>query len=185
MAVFCFGVLALAGPAQAHRIDVYAYFNGAQLQGEGAYSDGSPADGADITVLGADGKVLGRTKSTPEGSFSLTPAQGRPPLKVVINDGGGHRAEFVLEGAPPKAAAAPADPVAPQPAKATAPASFSQEELALLLRRELGPIKAELVRLANRQRVSPGEVVGGLGWIVGLAGLILWLRGRKSAPPGR
>jgi nickel transport protein len=174
-------VMAWSGQAMAHKIDVYAYFDNGRLLGEGAYDDGSAAEGADILLTDAEGKLLGKTKVSPEGAFVLTPEPGRPPLKIEINDRAGHRAEFVINEVLPTATAFPAAPAAPRNVSAArANADLDKEELSKLLRQELAPIKAELARLANRQRIGPSEIIGGMGWLLGLLGLALWLKDRKD-----
>lgn len=170
--------------ALAHSMYVFAYIDGGLIKGEGAYGDGSPAAGAVVEVHDSKGKLIGRSKTSAEGRFSLPLQAGSPPFEVEIKDGGGHASSSTFgpeqaaqAGAP---AVQPVQPPAPGPGPQAGPAiPAGREDLARLLRRELEPVKAQLARLAAQKAIGPSEVVGGLGWIVGLVGLALWFKSRK------
>lgn len=188
---FCLVALSVmvwtAGPAHAHSLHVFAYMDGGQLKGEGAYSDGSAAAQARIMVRDADGKDAGSSKTDSEGAFALKLGPGRAPFLVEIDDGAGHRGTFEFT---PEAAAAAPQPAAQAsaantdaaPAAAPATSTLTRDEVADLLRRELAPIKRQLARLDAGPSFGFREIVGGLGWIVGLAGLALWWSRRKKPP---
>jgi len=179
LSVVCWIVsLIPAREIHAHGIDVYAYFEGDHLKGEGAYDDGSPAGGADIKVFDAQGKLLAATKTSSNGIFTLKQIPDSRPVKIEINDGGGHRAEFVLEESPTKEATGNIGNPVPEDRIAV-----DEEALVRLLRRELSPIRAELARLAGKRRIGISEVFGGLGWIVGLIGAAMWYKHAKPESP--
>ena len=105
--------------------------------------------------------------------------------------------------APAVPAPAVAKPVAPSPASVAAPAATPQvaspsdgavsspavsaSDLEALmqqaveqgLEKKLGPVRKQLA-----QALDPGpsftSILGGLGWIIGLAGLVAWMRSRKA-----
>lgn len=170
--------------ALAHSMHVFAYIDGETIKGESAYGDGSPVSGAALEVHDCDGRLVGRAKTSAEGSFSLPLKQGRPPLEVQIKDGGGHACSYTLEPetssqeASAGVATETSDSTPPDPGPSMAEPA-PQEDVALMLRRELAPIKAQLARLASRRTIGLAEVVGGLGWIIGLAGLAMWFKSRK------
>ena len=186
-------------PALAHKIDVFAYPEGGQLKGEAAYDDGSPAQGAAIRVIDARDKVVAQTKTGAEGGFTTALPRVAPPWRVEIDDGAGHHAVYRVSQADlgPSQAPAPAQAPAsipsaglpaPPEAGAQAPPVISQAQLIQALRAELAPLKLQMARLANRDRVSLRDVIGGLGWIAGLAGLALWWRSRRpqgNSPPAQ
>lgn len=168
----------------AHSMHVFAYIEGDQIKGEGAYGDGSPVSGGVVTIHDAGKRLIGKGQTSAEGSFSLALKPGRSPLLVEIKDGGGHAGSFTLG----REESAPAAPLEDKAGKTQAPAAVpgkavaepvQHDEMARMLRKELAPIKAQLARLASQKTISLADVVGGLGWIVGLAGLALWLKSRK------
>ena len=166
--------------AHAHRMDVYAYFEGNLLKGEGAYDDGTPADGADIKIYDSKGKLIGTTQTSSDGIFTFTMTPDGNPITIDINDGGGHHAEFVLEDLPTQEEATEAIDVSSQGGGNVA---VAEDALAHLLRRELSPIRAELARLANKRQIGISEVFGGLGWIIGIIGAASWFKYKKPQSP--
>lgn len=170
--------------SMAHSMYVFAYIDGGLIKGEGAYGDGGPASGAAIEIHDSDGLLIGQTNASADGTFSLPLKKGRPPFMVEIRDGGGHASTstFGQEQSPkPKPSAAKSDQPRPsEPDRAATAASHAlRDEWVRMLRDELAPIKAQLARLSSRNTIGLAEVVGGLGWIVGLAGLALWFKSRK------
>jgi nickel transport protein len=169
---------------------VFAYHDGGQVKGEAAFDDGTAAMDANITVKDADGNLVGKTKTGSEGGFALTLSEGKPPFEVEVNDGTGHRATFSLEAAeaaPPEEAGQPAPTPAAgeQAAPAVAVASgdlLTKSEFKRILRQELKPIKSQVARMASAKKVSVRDIIGGLGWILGLVGVALWCRARKERP---
>jgi hypothetical protein len=51
-----------------------------------------------------------------------------------------------------------------------------QEEMS----NQLGPISASLNRLSRKDRVSIGNVLAGIGYIVGLMGLVMFISSRRK-----
>ncbi len=86
-------------------------------------------------------------------------------------------------GTAPSAGAAPIAAPAAAPASAQAAPVCTRADMeaavAEAVRRELAPLRRELVML---QRQEPGlrEIGGGIGWIVGLAGIGAWWTSRRK-----
>ena len=150
-----------AGPARAHSLHVFAYLDGDQLKGEGAYDDGTLAEQARIRVRDADGQPVGSSETDSEGTFALKLEAGRAPFLVEIDDGAGHRGtfEFTPEAAAPTAQPKTAAPGASVPGTAPGSAGLSREEVGDLLQRELAPIGPHGVQSplwSARDRGRPG-----------------------------
>ncbi|MDO5484210.1 MAG: hypothetical protein Q4F27_04805, partial [Desulfovibrionaceae bacterium] len=80
-------------------------------------------------------------------------------------------------------AVAPAAPAGQDaPAAAVPGSSMDREAVAAIVRdelqKQLGPVKQSLTALQNRE---PGmvEIFGGIGWIVGLAGMAMLVANRR------
>ncbi|MFH1567003.1 MAG: hypothetical protein ABIL09_03320 [Gemmatimonadota bacterium] len=183
--------LAAAGPARAHKVSVYAMAEGDSVLAEAYFADGAPCVGSTITVYDTAGAELAaaRTDSAGRASFPRLRADG---LKLVLYAGMGHRDEFQLTAEDLGPAVAPAGrtgspaPTAPAPAAggALAGGNGTGGELArqveAAVERRLGPLEAAVRRLEKSQeRAGFREVVGGLGYILGLAGLWAWLTSRR------
>lgn len=178
----------MPGLARAHKVNLYAYAEGGKLVGEGYFSGGRKAQKAMVKLLGPEGKVLGQTKTDSKGAFSLPFPKGVAPLKLVLVAGEGHKGEFVLTAQDlglaqentqqPKAKA----PEAGTPAKpAQVDLAALENHLGKLLDRKLAPIQARLNRLAREgDQVTLKDVVGGLGWILGLVGVAAFFMARRQ-----
>ena len=73
-------------------------------------------------------------------------------------------------------------PLAQAPARA---ATLDQEDLAAIeqlvqkgVAKRLAPIRKELVEL-QQQRIGPTEIAGGIGYIIGIGGLLAYAASRK------
>ncbi|MBU4565970.1 MAG: hypothetical protein KMY53_01000 [Desulfarculus sp.] len=183
-------ILALAGAAQAHRISVYAYVEDGQIKGEGYMPGGGKVSNQQVQVLDAGGKVLAEAKTSPEGAFSLPLPQAKPPLTLVLSAGAGHRATYKLSAADlgvaataAKAAPASAAPTAAKPvAQAVAAGQDLGPQIKKAVEQAVAPLRAQLAEMALRSNeVSLKDIVGGLGWIVGLLGLAAYMKARKMA----
>ncbi len=185
------GIMLLWGPvgARAHKVNLYAYAQGGKLIGEGYFSGGRKAQKALVKLLGPDGRELGQTRTDVKGAFSIAYPPGLAPLKLVLIAGEGHKGEFELtaqdlgmaakESRPPTVAAPELDGP-PQPAQVDM--SALENQMSRLLDRKLAPIQAQLGRLAREgDQVTLKDVVGGLGWILGLVGLAAFFMSRRRA----
>lgn len=189
--LFAFFVLVLccsAQPVMAHKLLLMAWVQGDQLMGEAAFGDGSFAGQARITVLDAVTKEeLLEFRADAQGLFQSTLpaeilAQGNP-LLIQADDGAGHLAEEVI-AAEELAATAPIQTVARQ---ATAPDqesvfSVDQELMRQMVqeavRQEVAPMRRDIIAL-TQSGPDVTEVLGGIGYIIGLASLGAWLLRRR------
>lgn len=151
----------------AHRISVYAWQEGSEVHAEGYFADGSRCLECRVEVLEANtGELLLEGKTDSGGTFTFE-SPGAASIRVVVHAGPGHMGEYVL--AKEDAAEAPQPPGA------------GEEALAEEARRKIDDLTKELRRLREEAR-RPGltEIVGGIGWIVGILGLIAYLKSRKK-----
>ncbi len=157
-----------------------------------------------------DNAVLATTVCDEKGEFRVPlPDQvvrARPDLLLVANAGEGHRGEWLLKAAeyapagdavaapaaaksePAQAQTEPAAPTSQTAQQAAAPSSsFSAAVNEALLRRVvaeevskgLSPVRKALAESQN-QEPTLRDILGGIGWIVGLAGIAAWGQSRRS-----
>jgi nickel transport protein len=87
----------IAVPATAHNVNVFGYQEGEWIKGEGYYSGGGPARQARITVYQLKPEArIAETRTDDQGQFQVR-VKPKRSVKIVMNAGQGHRAEFVLE----------------------------------------------------------------------------------------
>ncbi len=176
-------VLFWATSVLAHRISLFAYTDGNEIEGEVYFVDGSPVKKAQVELLNPQGKVLASTLTDERGQFRFGNLPPVETVRLVAVAEAGHRAEMTLKlkKTAAKEAAQENPSLETNPPQST---SLSPEEVAQLVRteiqRELEPVKGLLEEILKElQKPSFHEIVSGLGYIVGLFGLFLWLKARR------
>ena len=177
--------LVLPAPALAHKVNVFAYAEDGVVHTESYFNDGTPCQGSRITVYGEGGQVVAEGTTDAEGMFSF-PIDRPQDLRIVLEATMGHKNETRLSaaeiggGEPPAAAEASETPAAQAQAPQVDPKAL-EEAVDRALARRLKPIRETLMRLERAQeKPSVATVLGGIGFILGLAGMYLWGRSGRG-----
>lgn len=187
-------LLCCADAALAHRVNIFAWLEGDAVAVECSFRRNTPVKGGTITVFDDTGAELLRGTTDADGRFSFPVPQAVRKghgLRIRINAGEGHQNEWRMDAAEfadlaPAAVTTPTATSAPAPARADAQpeqvVSLTREELTAIidgaLERRLAPLRREL---AARREDGPRlqDIVGGLGWIMGLVGMGLYFARRR------
>ena len=174
-----------AGPAYAHRINIFAWEEGNKIVGEGYFASGRKCKGCQVSLYNIDGNLLSQTVTDDNGQFSFKVANQGGSYRLVLNGGLGHRAEtvFKVDIDNVKAVKAEVSPSAEKGSNSNTQCviSFSQKEFGTLLDNKLRPLIKEVRELRkHQQKVDFKDVVAGIGYIFGLMGLALFVLGRKK-----
>ena len=137
--------------AFAHRVYLFAWDEDGRVCSRSYYSKTANITDAEITVRGADGRELLRGRSDRDGRFCFARPSAEE-LLLSLDAGQGHRGEFRLAAKTPASAANSEHRTEPAPAP-------------------------------SGRDAEPGlrEILGGLGWIAGLAALLAWYRRRRAS----
>ncbi|MCC8189336.1 MAG: hypothetical protein LIP77_01695, partial [Planctomycetes bacterium] len=172
------------GTCLAHRVYVFAYVDGDAIQVEGSFSRIQKVrHGAVVVTDGETGAVLLEGVTDDQGRFRFRPpadflATGHG-LHIRLDAGEGHVATWKMPAAdlaaltPVATTTDHTDPVGP---------NIDPQALEALVGRvldaKLAPLREALARVEDPE---PGvrEIVGGLGWIVGMLGLATYLKYRR------
>lgn len=183
-------VLVFSGRAEAHRIMVNAWVEGDALLVETAFGDGSAGANAQVTVTDqVSGEVVLQGVADGDGLLRLplpgTVRAAGHALQVLTNGGQGHQATCLI--AAEEFAEQPGTSVR-QPTQTAsdtdaAVSGLDAETLRQLVRQEvreamqeqMQPLRRD-VRALQQQGPRVADIVGGLGWILGLAGLAVLVR---------
>ncbi len=205
--LICAACLLFPAITDAHRVNVFAYVEGDSLVIEGYFSKSAKARNCDVHVLSAAGRTLASGTTDDKGivSFPLTemaPVTGR--LTVVLETQDGHRAEYQVtrEDIPKRFSKSPEAADGPRPAEVVAAASEPTgqpvqdagasgsssclKNLDGLLATHIAPLEDRLTRLEKmirvRQQEGPSlrDIVGGIGWIMGLVGVGAYFLSRRG-----
>jgi nickel transport protein len=184
--------LLVSAPLQAHRLKVFATAEGSRIEGTAYFAGGAKAGGAFISVQDAQGRELARLTPDATGAFSYTATQ-RMDYHLVADTRDGHRASWTVRADElPAALPAPAHDAkaspqgaalqpAPQTTTAMPPAAVDTETVSLVeqaVARQVRPLREELEAYGDRVRLH--DILGGFGYIAGIAGLGLWWRSRRQ-----
>jgi nickel transport protein len=188
-------LLLFAGPAHAHRVNIFAWVEGQTVHTESKFSGGKRVVAGTVEVYdrGSGTKLLSGTTDK-EGRFSFPLPQGvrqNPAgLRIAVIAGMGHQNDWLLSpeelggSAAPSPVPAPASSAAKELPPSPSPDSGGDtEELRRILEetldRKLAPLQQ---RLNAMEQSGPGatEIFGGIGYIVGLVGIGLFLRSRRK-----
>lgn len=182
------------GPAQAHRLKVFAAAVGDAIEGRVYFVGGGPARGVPVTLSEAAGTVVGTTETdSEEGRFTL-PVPYRADFTVTADAGDGHVDRFTLAAArlPVGLPAGPGDGemVAETPSTAMAGLSAGGEAMdaavervvAAAVARQLAPILERLDAMETAVRLR--DLLGGIGYVIGVFGLWALWRGRRRGGGG-
>jgi nickel transport protein len=128
--------------------------------GQAFYADGTPARNEAVTLFGTDAdKPLAEASTDAQGRFRL-PLTVAGTYRVVVEGDEGHRVEAALDWTSVTAA----------------PTADSAAAVAAAVRAEVAPLREDIARLQARVRLS--DLVGGIGFVVGLFGAYAWWRAR-------
>jgi nickel transport protein len=199
-------LLLTTAPAEAHALKVFAAAAGDRIEGRVYFAGGHAARGATVQVETTDGRRLAITTADADGRFIID-VRERIDHVIIADSGDGHVARFTVaaatlpvamvplavpESLPPAApgaapaTAAPATATAasipPSAAAAGGPAGL-EDIIARSVAAQIAPLREQIDAHEDRLRVR--DVLGGLGYILGLAGLAAWLWARRRGEAGR
>lgn len=186
--------------AMAHRVTVFAWVDGHTVFVESKFSGGKKVKDGTIVVTDSSGVELitGKTNDLGEYSFKIP---RRTELRITLKAGMGHQAEWTIpleeiESTTPEADIPARDGIAaeehrspearpqqqPQLEQAQAPVGPSLAEIESMVEKALDKkLKPILKLLAESREKEPtiGDILGGIGYIIGLMGIVAYFRYRK------
>lgn len=198
--------LALSGQCLAHRVNVFAYVDGDAIQVECGFGRGLRVRNGKIAVADLEtGAVILEGVTDEHGLFRFRPsddflATGHG-LVIRLNAGEGHQNDWKvtaeeLLGLSGRVRGAPSSP--PTPAAADAPehgapnvetpetppaAGMDNAGIEAIVGRvldeKLAPFRQTFVRPPDREP-DFRDIIGGIGWILGLLGLGTYLKYRRK-----
>ncbi len=188
--------LLIATPAEAHKLKVFATAEGGVVSGYAYFFGGGRAMETRVTVTDPRGRTLIELRTDAEGTFRFDTKQ-RQDYRITVDSGDGHVTSTTISAADlpepsvmadvadmtlrPKVAEAavvppPAEPEPPM----TAPDVATLVEAAIA--HQIRPLREQVD--AWNDRILVHDVLGGLGYILGLAGLAYGLTARRRTKAG-
>lgn len=189
-----------ATPALAHRLLVFAYAEDKNILVESKLVPDTPVKEGKVVVSDKQtGQVLVTGQTDAHGKFSFPiPAEAaarRADLLIVVEAGMGHKGEWLLKAEKYLPGGAAASPAAPAPALTSPPAAVTPAGLAptaptldpqaleavvsRVVAREIAPLK-EMVAELSVHRTSLTDIIGGLGYILGIFGIWAYFLSKRQ-----
>ena len=184
------GCLFFSGSVFAHRVMVFGWVEGDRVMTQSKFSSNRAVKGGEISVYDStENRILtGQTDAQGEYSFQI-PTRER--LRIVLATAAGHQAEWTiskkeLESALQNHSHSHNDQTQHQP-KEIAPEicqqAFQEVAFEKLLDKKLRPLMQHIAE-SNQTHTSLRDILGGIGYIIGLAGIAAYMRSRGKANQG-
>lgn len=188
-------------PAHAHKVTIFAWVEGDTVHTQSKFSGGRRVKNAPVEVYDTQGKKLLEGRTDEKGEFAFK-SPGRGPLRIVLLAAMGHKAHWTLsarelsgsagESTPPAAVPASATarqpfPAPPAPAASTVSTAALQAAVQTAVEKALDrKLKPVIELLVDSQNPDPTfkDVVGGLGYILGLVGVGAYFNCRRRNAAG-
>ena len=185
-----------ATPADAHQLNVFAHVEGNTVQGE-VYSHGhTPAPDATVSIFDPEGEKLGETTTDERGKFSFD-VRFRCDHWLVVDAGGGHGAQYTVAAdelpddlpprgsktsSPRKRADKTAKPLSTHHTHSAPPDDRALAEKLEALRKQVVGLRKDLAEYKEKVRLQ--DVLGGIGYILGIMGLAFYFLGVRRIKGG-
>jgi len=171
----------------AHKVNIFAYVEGDKVYTESYFSDGKKCVDSKIEVFDNQGDKVLEGLTDEEGAFSFEIPSGDGDLKIVLTASMGHRAEYIIRADELGDVAGLIEEKIEEPVSAVSPevSSFDLKEIQSIiddtLDEKLKPIMREMreIKKSQEDRISFTEVIGGIGYIIGIFGIIAYFLSRK------
>ncbi|MBW1851633.1 MAG: hypothetical protein JRJ15_09410 [Deltaproteobacteria bacterium] len=179
-------ILTSQSMALAHRVYIYAWADGDKIYTESYFGSNKKVKGGLIQVFDPSGKKLLEGRTNEQGEFAFTSIQ-KTDLRIVLEAGMGHRSESILKkeefGGTPGGEYELVKNDG-EKMESIAPISTDVEQIKTLVEQALDsrlkPIKRELARIRKEESPGLAEIIGGIGYIFGLMGLVMYFKSRKK-----
>jgi nickel transport protein len=195
-------LLASSASGWAHKVNVFAYVEGDAVVVEGYFSGNVKAQNSVVEVLDSDGKKILEGKTNEKGIWRFKLADFpsiKGDIQIVLEGGMGHKADFRLSQADLTVSTQKTTATQPKTQETTtAPALVAvqpsgQVQDSALMKKIVEDAVDEKIQplvkmLGNQQKMlmeqkdkGPTliEIVGGIGWILGIVGVAGYFMGRS------
>jgi len=181
-----FLALVVPSSAWAHRLIIYGWVEGDHVITNSRFSNQRPVKGGDIAVFDSAGNLQTKGKTNEKGEFSFQ-VPGVGALEITLSAGPGHKAnwrmseaELLAAGSHPYHKKAVSNPLPPARGEIeTCNREVVEAVVEDALDRKLRPLMQHIAGAAEKQ-VSFRDILGGIGYILGLVGLASYMRFRSG-----
>ncbi|MDR2726253.1 MAG: hypothetical protein LBC90_09410 [Candidatus Adiutrix sp.] len=180
-----------AAGAEAHSVYIFAFPDNSQICTNSYFGAKNKVRGGQVNMATASGEILATAQTDEQGNACFPPPESNQDLIFTVKAGDGHRAEFKLPASAIENGGLLESHKEPVEHGDAAEITYSPACAGGLtsddLRQALAPIMRKLAEMESAQnsRIHLKDIIGGLGWILGLAGAGLWATSRKNTAETR
>ncbi len=168
----------------AHKVNIFAYAEGDTVYTESYFSDGTKIKDGIVEVYDRQGIKLLEGKTNEKGEFNFKPPK-KNDLEIILLASLGHKNSYILS-ADELAGIIGNEKAQEAESRESEVKEVMQVDLEQIKRiidssldEKLKPIMRQLTK-AQQKKVSFTEVVGGIGYIFGIMGIILYFASKKK-----
>jgi nickel transport protein len=169
----------------AHKVFVYAWHDGGTIYTESYFGAKRKVKDGLIRVFDLSGKKLLEGRTNEQGEFSFKCPQ-KTDLRIVLEASMGHKNECILKAEELSDVPSAETEVftSDSSEKESIPTISTDKEMIKavveqVLDSRLKSIKKELAAIRNERSIGITEIIGGIGYIFGIMGLIMYFKSRK------
>jgi nickel transport protein len=197
-------VLLCIETAYAHKVHVFATAEGSTISGCAYSSGGGPLKNTALQIRGPGGGRIGETRTDENGNFTFL-ARRRCDHELVVETVDGHRASFTVKAddLPVFAVSGGEGPLELEAGEAAAleegsvPPHAGHSEgiredcLSANIEKAAAGSASRQIRSLRRQlrqaeeKVRMRDVIGGIGYLVGITGIVFYILGRRKTGTDR
>lgn len=165
----------------AHKLNLFAFVEGNQISVEAYFPDGKKARNSEVQILDTQGNVLVSGLTDEQGMYLYT-APVQAAMRIVVNAGLGHQAEYELSAEEWSGNVAIASTQIPEATSSSSPPASNTNPdqnpagLQRAIAHAIKPLALEIAQL--RQRTTLADIIGGIGFIIGILGVIAYWKAR-------
>lgn len=176
---------ASSGNAEAHRVNIFAYLDGAYVQVDCSFNRSQKVRQGAVTVFDAatNAPLAGGFTDdagmfrfpVPANTGEFTPEHG---LRIHIDAGEGHQNEWFIDADTLKTAVRPETSDTISTSNLNASPADLESIINNALDRKLAPLK-QMIAAQYNSGPAMSEIIGGIGWIFGLVGIAAYFKRRS------
>ena len=185
LALVIITLLTLPSQVWAHKVNVFAWVEGDMIFVEGYYPGGKKAQNSLVEVYNSSGAKLLEGKTNQKGEFSFE-IPAREDLRIVLTAGMGHKNDFTIPAVDLGGSKTSAQAPVPKTSETVAALHSTTVDMAKLevmidqaLDRKLQPV-IKLIRSTRQEGPGVTEIIGGIGYIFGFFGLLMYFKSKKK-----
>lgn len=164
----------------AHKVMIFGWVDGDEVHTISKFSGGKKVQKAPVSVYNKKGELLLKGNTDDKGEFSFKlPAEKE--MDVILEASMGHKTSCVVK-VDLQDEVLPAKPVSTENHKGgrTEERLIDSKEIAVIIEQSLDKKMAVVLRMIaeKEDKQSVTEIISGVGYILGLIGIALWVRSR-------